>query len=107
MDGLPEDPSGQVPQGEINGRQHAVGESAQIQPLPLLQGVPDALAIERVLADQHRRDDVLNGARLDRAEVVTARTIVSLYRQQRLHSILLGPRISMTHRVSDDLRAVV
>ena len=107
MDGLPEDPSGQIPQGEINGRQHAVGEGAQIQPLPLLQGVPDALAIERVLADQHWRDDVLDRASLDGAEVRTARTIVGFYRQERLHSILLGPWMSMTLRVSDDLRAVV
>jgi hypothetical protein len=38
------------------------------RPLALFQGVPDALTIERVLADEHRRDDVLDHMRVDAAE---------------------------------------
>jgi len=39
---------------QVDRGQHAVGQGAEIQPLALLEGVPDALTVEGILADQHR-----------------------------------------------------
>ena len=92
VDWLPEHLAGQVPQGQVDGRQHAVRQGAQMQALALLERVPDTLAIKGVLADQHRRDDLLDGAGADATEVVSARAVIGGDGQQGLHRVLLLAR---------------
>jgi hypothetical protein len=82
VDRLPEHLPGQVPQRQVDGRQHAIGQRAQVQALTLLERLPDSLAIERVLADEHRGHDLLDRAGIDAAEIVSAGTVVGGNGQQ-------------------------
>ena len=51
--------AGQIPQRQGDQAEHFVGERADIQPLRFLEGLPDPLAVERILAEQRRSNDVL------------------------------------------------
>ena len=93
VDGLPEHLAGQVPQSQVDRRQHPVRQRAQVQPLAFLERVPDALPIEGVLARQHRGDDLLDRGGAHAAEIVPAGAVVGRDRQHRLHRVLLGARV--------------
>ena len=60
----------QVPQGEVHRGQDTVRQRRQVETLALFELPPDALVVERVLADQNGLDDLEDGAGVHRADVV-------------------------------------
>jgi len=106
LDGLAERLAGQVPQREVHPRQHAIGQRAQIQALPLDERLPDALAVKGVLPEQHRLHYVLDGALVDGSKVVATHAVVGRYREQRLDRVVLWAGVSVPLGVSYDARPV-
>ena len=74
---LADDLPSQVPQSEVDGGEHPVGQRTQVQPLALLESIPDPLAIKRVLANQHRGDDLGYRPFIHSAKAPTGSAIVS------------------------------
>ena len=68
--------------------------------------MPDTLTIQRVFAKQHRRHNLLEDACVHSAEVAATRAVVGANRQQGLHGVVLGPRVAVAIRVSDDVGTV-
>jgi hypothetical protein len=69
-----------------------------MEPLPFLEPLPDPLAVERVLTEQRRADDMLNDMRVG--------AIVSDDPEEALRYVVLGAGVSVALRVADDLRAI-
>ncbi len=103
---LAQDLAGQVPQREVDRGQNAVADGAQVQSLAFVECAPQVLAIERVLAAQHRRDDVVDDVRVDGAEEDTARTIVSSDGEHRLRRLVGLARMAVAVSVADDARGI-
>ena len=79
---------------------------AQVQALAFLESLPDAFAIEGILAHQHRLDNVSDGvglgaegSSLRRPSSVTMRSKVCL-------GIVLGAGVRVAVRIADDTRFV-
>ena len=109
VDGQPGDLAAEVPQREIDGGEHAVRQGRQVEALALLEAVPEHLAVERVLADEVRLDDALDGARVGDAEVVAADALVGGDGQEGLDGLVLVAGrggVAVAVGVADGLRQV-
>ena len=97
--------AGQIPQRQVDRAEHLVRERADMQPLPFLEPLPDPLAVERILAEQRRPNDLRNDLRVG-AEAVALGAIVGDDPEQALRGVVLGTGMGMALRVADDLRAI-
>src|SRR5438067_3961160 len=93
-------------QGEVYRGQDAVRQRRQVETLALFELPPDALMVERVLADQNGIDDLGDGAGVHRADVVPPWSVIGRDRQQCLSRVMLLTRVPMPIGVTHDLRAV-
>ena len=98
--------AGQIPECQVDGAEHLVGQLSQMQPLAFLEHLPEVLAIEGVLADEQRLDQTLDHIRAA-AECIAGQPLVGDDGDHGLDRVVFRARVAMALGVANGVGAIV